>query len=791
MKNIRISYRNAFALVAILMGVLLVPASLGQEQPLERGSVEIGVRAVDGDVYGRGDLPFRPSLTKGKFNEYRDLRTGMFLRSFQANFGGLKNYFNVQSQNSLLRDQSWLATVGQYGKYKVQFRYDETPHTFTNTARSLHSQTAPGTWTLAAATRTALRGYYTAIGSPVTAANLATAANNINAVVNSSASLLDTTLVRKTGTAGLTVNPTANWNLGFQFARERQTGYRPLAVSISGGNVEVPESIDYSTNNYKVQAEYGRSSWAARFGYQGSTFANNVPHITVDNPFVVDDASNATRTARFDLYPNNRADNLLFAGALDITKKVHVTASVVPGWMSQDDELLPYTTNTFRARPAWGVLPEASANARKQTLAMNYTITSRILKNVQVKASYRSYDYNNDTPEYTWFPVTTDGAYSTTQSRLPAVQSAFAFDRKTAELAATWFFSKKNSVKVGYEFETMDREKRDVRHTQENTVFAALDLNPHPDVTARVSYRHGNRNGEAFVYKPEIDLVRREDPNWEMSLHTDTRRFDEAARLRDRAEAVVQYTPLDALTLSASFGTTQDNYNRARANQAPVASNPFPGLGAFYTFGLLKDIGRYYTFDANYAVTSSVSVFAEYTREKYNTKMSLLGNANLLNGDLINAYANSNNDKIDTWAGGVEFDVAKRATITTFYSLSAAQGNMLNRPINCTLSTFAACRALPGWSLDTAALPLVTMDYPENVNRLHQLTAQVRFKLTKSLTPRFEYRFEQFDNRDFQTTVMNPYVPSMYDGANTWLFLGADNPSYHGHVVAASVEYRF
>jgi hypothetical protein len=90
--------------------------------------------------------------------------------------------------------------------------------------------------------------------------------------------------------------------------------------------------------------------------------------------------------------------------------------------------------------------------------------------------------------------------------------------------------------------------------------------------------------------------------------------------------------------------------------------------------------------------------------------------------------------------------------------------------------------------------------------------------------PKFEYRFQQFDNRDYQTSAMTPYMgcigagsvsvqaPCVNVGATVavksptanypyfvvgdtaaarYLFLGADQPSYRAHVFTGTLEYRF
>ena len=48
--------------------------------------------------------------------------------------------------------------------------------------------------------------------------------------------------------------------------------------------------------------------------------------------------------------------------------------------------------------------------------------------------------------------------------------------------------------------------------------------------------------------------------------------------------------------------------------------------------------------------------------------------------------------------------------------------------------------------------------YPMTVNRTHEVALVLKYKLTNSLTPRLEYRYQQWDNRDYQTSVMTPYM---------------------------------
>src|ERR1700693_219596 len=152
--------------LSLMLTLLVAPVALfsqnkdNDQSPPVAGVVELGSRWSWGDVYGRPDLPFDPSLKTSKYNEYRDVRDGFFLprvRLSMDDIAGSKYFLDVQSNNAIYRDQSYLATFGAWNRFKVQFRYDEIPHTYTNTARTLYTQGAPGVLTIPLLTRNTLQ----------------------------------------------------------------------------------------------------------------------------------------------------------------------------------------------------------------------------------------------------------------------------------------------------------------------------------------------------------------------------------------------------------------------------------------------------------------------------------------------------------------------------------------------------------------------------------------------------------------------------------------------------------
>jgi hypothetical protein len=178
---------------------------------------------------------------------------------------------------------------------------------------------------------------------------------------------------------------------------------------------------------------------------------------------------------------------------------------------------------------------------------------------------------------------------------------------------------------------------------------------------------------------------------------------------------------------------------------------------------------------------------------------------------------------VNSYYAGADFTASKKLDVSLYYGLSLAQSFVFSDGVNCQISNtptgscfshFAswnleAAGSSPNnrtWNATTGAMltpgtllqPALTWSYPQNVNRVHEVGAIARFKLTQNLVPKFQYIFRQFANTDWQTGVINPYSfvgatadPTGTSAMQKLLFLGADQPSYRAHVFSATLEYHF
>lgn len=714
--------------VSLLLLLFLLPTGslLGQEEEREIGRIDIGVRGIFGDH------------ESSKFQEYRALPEGLFLRYFRADLGQFADsnvFVDIQARQTLENNQDFLLSAGAYGTHRLEFRFDETPHNFTNTASSFYSESSTGFFSVPPEIRSALEA------NPSTLPGFLAAAPGI-----------DVDMGRRRVGGSYAFAPNRDWNLEVEYWNNKQTGGRAFGTNFGFGRIlEFTEPIDYRTQQVRATLQYASRKWGVQVNYAGSTFRNNTSEMTWQNPFNSTDALGNPAHGRNDLFPENEAYNLAIAGNYNFSRSTRVIFSVAPGWMRQNDRFIPFTVNTaVRGVPA---LPGSDLNGKKQTLAINTTLTSRLSRSVSVKARYRSYDYDNDGSSFIFED------YVRTDENLVGVvrrNLAYAYDRRNLALDASWRFLGANSAKFTYEYERLDRDHRDVEKSTENSIGAAVDLNPSRRVLLRASYKHSERDPEHYEANEESFPLG--DPG--LGQLDALRKFDEAYRDRDRAEVLFQLTPADAFDVSFSYGTTRDDYGQS-------------------DYGLLGDTNYSATIDLSYSPSPDWFAYAEYTRDNYDYDQRSRQRTST-NDSANNDWATDIQDRINTYGAGLTGSFASgRVTFDAFYTLSDATGSIRTRALGMP--------GAPNFLVRTAE------DYPNTTARFHQAVGSIRFEVTENLYPRIEYRYENYSRADFQIDGIAPYMGNVDPSTSTSIFLGAEVPApgYNAHVIAAILEYRF
>src|SRR5207237_7192716 len=99
------------------------------------------------------------------------------------------------------------------------------------------------------------------------------------------------------------------------------------------------------------------------------------------------------------------------------------------------------------------------------------------------------------------------------------------------------------------------------------------------------------------------------------------RRFDEAARILDRGDVLLQYD-WRQFSFGGTFQTIQNSFNRRGGTNSSTPLNFIQVATApYFLYGALNDLSWIYSFDTTYTFSPAVSTFVEYTRENYYKRM--------------------------------------------------------------------------------------------------------------------------------------------------------------------------
>ena len=125
----------------------------------------------------------------------------------------------------------------------------------------------------------------------------------------------DLSVVRKKGGLNASINLSESWKAYASYTHEKREGARPFGAvwggGGGGGNVEIPESIDYTTHELAAGVRYADARQSFNGQVSASLFRNNIDTMTFQNPLTVTVAGPAGLTSglftagRYDLVPDN------------------------------------------------------------------------------------------------------------------------------------------------------------------------------------------------------------------------------------------------------------------------------------------------------------------------------------------------------------------------------------------------------------------------------------------------------------------------------------------------------
>jgi MtrB/PioB family decaheme-associated outer membrane protein len=222
---------------------------------------------------------------RAKFTEYRDLReSGVFYLRGRLNYDTPDYFLRFDMQDPGYDTQYYNLEGGMYGKFKYDLFYKEIPHNITFDAR---------TFFLGA-------GHDTLVGAP-----------NTNAATWNT---FDYSYERRQYGGGMKLNLIKPFFFNASFQREEREGIKPTGAagtSPGGIAVELPEPVDYLTNNLKLETGYAKNPLFLSLMYLYSDFNNSNTVLNFTNP------ATAAQDI-FSLPPDNTYHKGAFKGGLKL-----------------------------------------------------------------------------------------------------------------------------------------------------------------------------------------------------------------------------------------------------------------------------------------------------------------------------------------------------------------------------------------------------------------------------------------------------------------------------------------
>jgi opacity protein-like surface antigen len=220
-----------------------------------------------------------------------------------------------------------------------------------------------------------------------------------------------------------------------------------------------------------------------------------------------------------------------------------------------------------------------------------------------------------------------------------------------------------------------------------------------------------------------------------------------ANRRRSDAHTWLTITPLDNLSIGSHLKYIDDDYYKT-------------------TFGVTEYWLLSTGLDLSYAATDALNFHAFYNHDKSKTDMDSTSSPAFPSP--ANIWSSRDKDTTNTVGAGFDFDVLPdRLSVGFEYLFAKSTGKVTTR----------TDRGGP-----------VSPPFPNNETTLHDVSVRGDLQITRNLSMRVGYLFEDFDSQDWAIDSM---CPSCLSRKNAVVASGERPPNYNAHVVSLSMIYRF
>ena len=661
------------------------------------GWVDVGVRGTSLDGDG------------ARYERYRDLSDGLFLERFRVSRDTGRWLFDVDGEHVGRRDQRFVGTAVAPGKLKASFTWDQIPMLFSRTTRSLFTGIGTGGLLIDDALQTQVQA----------------APSTIATVFALNGREFDTRTRRHLADGAAEYFASEVLTFRTNYRRTTRRGTIPFGGSFGHSSVvELPAPTNHDLSEFSGEAEYSGEALLVRAGYNGSWFHNNVTSLVFENPYRATDIAGTPSRGRLTLPPSNSFVGVNGLASVKLPHRSRATAYVSVGLLKDaGDALVPQTINSALS-PA--PVQRSTVEGEAGTSSVNLTFVSRPKQFTDLTLRYKTYNYNNRTPEMALSQrVSYDNALSAVSP--PIHTEPYGLSRDTFDADFRLIPRGRTSAGVGYTRNAEERNHRIFESTLDHTVRFSFDAMTRQWFSVRSKYEHSQRRGKGIEQGEQLLASIAEQPK--------LRHFDIANRDRDRVTVIGSVTPTQFMTASLTFAAGKDDYLES-------------------IFGLRDNTHQVYGLGADFAPGDRVTAGVSYSFEEYNAlQRSRQANPGAQFNDPSRNWAADSSDRTHSVLlnAGVA-RIAERVDLNLSYDFTRgrARYNYITGPV--------PDRTLPEEVLVPTTLPTPT-ELPPTLSEFHRATADVRYALNRRLSVGVSYWYDQYRVSDFTLDIdANPQL---------------------------------
>ncbi|AZG33583.1 MtrB/PioB family decaheme-associated outer membrane protein [Shewanella psychromarinicola] len=310
-----------------------------------------------------------------------------------------------------------------------------------------------------------------------------------------------------------------------RYEHENKTGYQSSSI-VTPRPVNFGLPVDANTDNLTAGLSLSGDSWTTNLNYFVSQYKNEVDALSL--PYLYDVFAPA---------PDNQAHQISLSGQYQLNRTV-MSGRLASGKMTQDDDLIQMSGN-----------PLQNWDGEVDTLDGKLSVTSLLSNKLRLGGSvdYSKRDNKGSVWEFAQYEV--NGITGAFKQNIP-----LDTERRGLKLNASYRLNSDYRVQAGYDRKEMERSYGDREQTNDDALWAKLNVRAMDDIKLKFKASLDNRGGSEYQTS---ELTSSE-------TNPLLRKYYLADRKRTAFEAKFNHTPTSWLSVDMTARYAKDDYNETQ-----------------------------------------------------------------------------------------------------------------------------------------------------------------------------------------------------------------------------------